>query len=115
MKVLAPGIIGDHRPRAALDQELPEAVAIVGGIGGAQTAWRQRFEQAEGDQRVATLTGTDVESDGTAATIDNSMDFCRSPATRAAVDQLHAARLGRHQRGKQLPPDAAPRPATKRL
>ena len=84
MKMLAGGVIGNDRAGAALDQKQPEPIAVIGAIGGAQTAWRQRFEQAASDRRIAALPGGYGEGDGTTATIDNSMDFCRSPAARAA-------------------------------
>jgi hypothetical protein len=84
MEVLAGGVIGNDRLGAALDQEQPEPVAVIGGIGGAQASRRQRFQEAAGDGCVAALAGRYFERDGTAATIDNSMDFCRSPAARAA-------------------------------
>ena len=84
MEVLTGGIVWDDRPGAAFDQKQPEPIAVVSGIGGAQTAWWQRFQKAAGDGCIAALAGTYVERDGTAATVDNSMDFCRSPAARAA-------------------------------
>jgi hypothetical protein len=84
MKALAGRVIGNDRLGAALDQKQPEPITVIGGIGRAQTAWRQWFEQAAGDGCVAALTGGYFERDGTTATIDNSMDFCRSPAARAA-------------------------------
>jgi hypothetical protein len=84
MDVLAGRVVGNDRLGAALDEKQPEPIAVIGGIRGAQTAWRQRFEQIAGDGCVAALAGGYFEGDGTAATIDNSMDFCRSPAARAA-------------------------------
>lgn len=82
--MLAGRVVGNDRPGAALDQEQAEPVAVISGIGGAQTAGRQRFQEAAGDRRIAALAGAYLQCDGTAATIDNSMDFCRSPAARAA-------------------------------
>ena len=84
MEVLAGRVVGYDRLCTALDQEKPEPVAVIGGICRAHTAWRQWFEQALGNRCVAALAGSYLERDGTAATIDNSMDFCRSPAARAA-------------------------------
>jgi len=92
MEVLARRIIGNDRLGAALDQKQPEPVAVIGGIRRAQIAWRQRFEQGAGDGCVAALAGGYFERDGTTATIDNSMDFCRSPAARAA-DRLDVGPL----------------------
>src|SRR5207245_11573918 len=82
------------RVGAGLYQEQSEPVAVIGGGAGAQTAWRQRFEQAAGDRCVAALAGGYFKRDGTTATIDNSMDFCRSPAARAA-DRLEIGPLFR--------------------
>ena len=82
--VLAGRVVGNDRLGAALDQEQPEPIAVIGGICCAQTGWRQWFQEAAGDGCVAALAGSYFERDGTAATIDNSMDFCRSPAARAA-------------------------------
>ena len=84
MDMLAGRVVGDNRSGSALDQEQPQPIAVIGGIGGAQRCSWQRFEQRLGDRRVAALSGAHLERDGTAATIDNSMDFCRSPAARAA-------------------------------
>jgi hypothetical protein len=84
MKALAGRVVGNDGPGAALDQELPEGIAIVGGVGGAQARRRQRVEQGASDGCVAALAGCYFEREGTAAAIDNSMDFCRSPAARAA-------------------------------
>ena len=84
MEVLAGRIVRNDRLGAALDQEPPERIAVIRGIGGAQTACWQRLNQAAGDWCVAALARGYLERDGTAATIDNSMDLCRSPAARAA-------------------------------
>jgi hypothetical protein len=78
------GLLGMTGWGAALDQEQPEPITVIGGICGAQTGWRQWFQEAAGDGCVAALAGSYFERDGTAATIDNSMDLCRSPAARAA-------------------------------
>jgi hypothetical protein len=84
VETLASWVVGDDGPGAALDEELPEGIAIVGGVGGAQACRRQRVEQDASDGRIAALAGGYFKREGTAATIDNSMDFCRSPAARAA-------------------------------
>ena len=55
--MLAGRVIGNDRLGAALDQKQPEPVAVIGGIRGAQTAWRQRFQEAAGDRCVAALAG----------------------------------------------------------
>jgi hypothetical protein len=84
IEVPAGRVVGDDRLCAALDQEEPEPIAVIGGIGGAQAGRRQRFDEASGEGRIAALSGRYLERDGAPATIDNSMDFCRSPAARAA-------------------------------
>jgi hypothetical protein len=89
--VLAGRVVGNDRLGAALDQKEPEPIAVIGGICGAQAGGRQRFDKAAGDGRVAALAGCYLEREGTAATVDNSMDFCRSPAARAA-DRLVVGR-----------------------
>jgi len=84
MEVLASRVVGNDRPGAALGEKQPEPIAVIGGICRAQTGWRQWFEQGAGNRGVAALAGGYFQRDGTAATIDNSMDLCRSPAARAA-------------------------------
>jgi len=84
MEAFSGRVVRDHRTGTALGQEKPERVAVVGSIGGTQAARRQRFEQAACDRCIAALAGRYLECEGTAASIDNSMDFCRSPAARAA-------------------------------
>jgi hypothetical protein len=67
--VFAGWVVGNDRPGAAVDQEQPEPVAVIGGIGSAQASWRQRFEQAAGNGRIAALTWRYSERDETAATL----------------------------------------------
>src|SRR5207302_11336880 len=59
-------------------------IAVIGAVRRAQPAGRRRFQEAAGEGCVAALAGGYFERDGTTATIDNTMDFCRSPAARAA-------------------------------
>jgi hypothetical protein len=84
MDMFAGGIVGNDWSGAALDQEQPKRVTVIGSVCGTQTARRQWFDEAAGDRRIAALARGYLERQGTAATIDNSMDFCRSPAARAA-------------------------------
>jgi len=84
MSVLSGRVIGNDGPRAASDQEEAERVAVIGGIGGAQPGRRERLDEGLSERRIAALAGGYVQCEGTAAAIDNSMDFCRSPAARAA-------------------------------
>ena len=82
--MLAGWVVGNDRLGATVGQKQPEPIAVIGGVRSAQTARRQGFERTTGNWRVAALAGGYFERDGTTATIDNSMDFCRSPAARAA-------------------------------
>ena len=61
-----------------------ECVAVISGVRGAQQTWWKRRYEVRCNGRVAALARRYLERDGAAATIDNSMDFCRSPAARAA-------------------------------
>ena len=95
MAVLAGGIVGDDGRGGAGDQETAQGIAVIGGVGGEQArgwqarGWQARGWQARGwqaedqgwsDGGVTPLPRCQFECDGTAATIDNSMDFCCSAA-----------------------------------
>lgn len=77
-------VVGNDRLRASGDEEFTQGIAVVGRIGGTKTAGWQRADQGSCNRYVALLAGGYFECEGTAAAIDNSMDFCRSPASRAA-------------------------------
>jgi hypothetical protein len=77
-------VVRDDGAGTARDQEEAECVAVVGGVSGAQAGWWERFDENPRDRRVAALARGYAQREGTAAAIDNSMDFCRSPAARAA-------------------------------
>jgi hypothetical protein len=135
MQTLAGGVVGNERPGATLDEKLARRVAIIGGIGGAQAARRQRLQKAarqRGGARAAPVLFA-TRWDGRDHRQEHG--FCCSPAARAA-DRLElgppfppaAERwalavvlsiictlpgFGGYQSGKHLPPDAAPRPAMK--
>ena len=53
-------------------------------VGGKEATGRQWFDQGSGERGVAALAWGYFEREGTAAAMDNSMDFCRSAAARAA-------------------------------
>jgi len=84
MMAFAGWVIGNDRSGAARDQKLPELIAVIGGVSRAQTTGRQRFKQAAGNRGVAALAWGYGKGQRPTATVDNSMDFCRSPAARAA-------------------------------
>ena len=78
---LAGRVVGNDGFSAACFEKATKSVAIVSGIRSAKSARRQRFKQRDGDGSVTTLSRCYSQRDWTAATIDNSMDFCRSAAS----------------------------------
>ncbi|AVA25587.1 hypothetical protein NXC24_PC01146 (plasmid) [Rhizobium sp. NXC24] len=75
---------------SSLNEEEPQGIAVIGGIGSAETTRRQGFEQAYGDRSVAALSGCYFNRDGAAATIDNSMDFVDLPPRERPMAQAPA-------------------------
>ena len=82
--MLSGRVVGNDRLGTALDKEASEGIAVVGCVCGEQQTWRQWRDEICGNGRISALTRRYLERDGATATIDNSMDFCRSPAARAA-------------------------------
>ena len=82
--MLSGRIVGNNGLGTAFDEEASKCVAVVCCVCGEQQTWRQWRDEICGNGRVATLARRYLERDGAAATVDNSMDFCRSPAARAA-------------------------------
>lgn len=76
-------VVGNDWFRAACCQEATQGVAVIGRICGAQACWRQCFKERDGNGCITSLPRRYSQRDWTAATIDNSMDFCRSAASRA--------------------------------
>jgi hypothetical protein len=70
-----------------LAQEKPEAVAVVGGIGGAQARRRQSGKKRQNEADISALSGRYLNGERPASAIDNGMDFGRASATRA-TDRL---------------------------
>ena len=65
-------------------QEEPKAVAVVGGIGGAQARRWQAGKKGQNEAKIATLSGCYLDGERPALAVDNSVDFGRAPATRAS-------------------------------
>lgn len=65
------------------EEQGAQGIAVAGGVGGAAFGGGQAQDHAGRDRGVPLLSRCQFEGDGTAATIDNSMDFCRSTAARA--------------------------------
>jgi hypothetical protein len=84
MEVLAGGIVGDDGHRAALGEELSQAIGIVSGVGGAQPRWWQRAEERQRGADVAELALGYFERDEAPERIADGVDFRRSAAARAA-------------------------------
>lgn len=81
---LAGGVVGDHRQRAALDQEAADGVAVVSGVGSQAVGRLDGGDQVDGGAGVAELTGGDGQGDRPALPIDQGVDLRRASATRAA-------------------------------
>ena len=76
-------IVRDDRNGPALEQEEPKAVAVVGGIGGAQARCWQAGKKGQDETKIAALTRCYLDGERPALTIDNGVDFGGAPATRA--------------------------------
>jgi hypothetical protein len=60
---LAGRVVGDDRQRATGDRELPQGVAVVGGVGDAQPGGRQRFDERRRDRQVVPMAGAQREGE----------------------------------------------------
>jgi len=83
MRSLSRWIVRDDRNGPALAQEEPKAVAVVGGIGGAQARRWQAGKKGQNEAKIATLSGCYLDGERPALAVDNSVDFGRAPAARA--------------------------------
>lgn len=61
-------------------QEKPKAVAVVGGIGGAQARRWQPGKKRQNEAKIAALSGCYLNGERPALTVDNGVDFGRAPA-----------------------------------
>jgi hypothetical protein len=76
----APRIVGNHRKRAAGDQEATEGIAVIGSIGSAEPGCGEGLEQGRRERQVVPLPGAQRERERSAAAIDNGVDFGRPAA-----------------------------------
>lgn len=65
-------------------QEEPKAVAVVGGIGGAQARRWQAGKKGQNEAKIAALSGCYLDGERPALAVDNSVDFGRASAARAS-------------------------------
>ncbi len=84
MRVFAGWIVWNDRQSAAVGEKLSKSLAVVGGVGGANGGWRQGFDEPFGGADVAELPWCDLKSYRSAVAIDDSVDFRRAAAARAA-------------------------------
>ena len=77
-------IVRNDRDGAALAQEEPKAVAVVGGIGGAQARRWQAGKKGQNEAKIAALSGCYLDGERPALAVDNSVDFGRASAARAS-------------------------------
>lgn len=76
-------IVGDDGSGAQFDEELAQAVAVIGRVGDADRRWRQGRDQGQGNTGVTELTGRDLEGDRATKAVCCSVDFRRTPTARA--------------------------------
>ena len=76
-------IVRDDRNGPALEQEEPKAVAVVGGIGGAQARCWQARKKGQDESKIAALSWCYLDGERPALAVDDSVDFGRAPAARA--------------------------------
>jgi hypothetical protein len=81
--LLSGWIVGNDWLGATRCKEVSQSIAVVGSVCCTQACRRQRLEQWNGNGGIAALPRCYSQGDWTATTIDNSMDFCRSAASRA--------------------------------
>jgi hypothetical protein len=84
MLIFARRVVGDDRGRAALEKEAPQPVAVIGSVAGQGTTRRDGADQDGRNANIAALARRHFECDGSAAGIDDGVDFRRAPAARAA-------------------------------
>ena len=76
-------IVRDDRDGPALAQEEPKAVAVVGGISGAQARRWQPGKKRQNKAKIAALSGCYRDGERPALAVDNGVDFGRAATTRA--------------------------------
>ena len=83
MRSLSRRVVRDDWDRPTLAQEEPKAVAVVGGIGGAQARRWQVRKKGQNEAKIAALSGCYLDGERPALAVDNGVDFGRTPAARA--------------------------------
>jgi len=73
-------IIRDDWDSPALAQEEPEAVAVIGGVSGAQAGRWENRKKGQDEAKIAALSGCYLDGERSALAIDNGVDFGRAAA-----------------------------------
>jgi hypothetical protein len=84
MKSLAGRVVRDDRNRAAFEKKATQTIAVVGGVGGQASAWRNSGDQGCRDSNVAEMARRHFDSDGASARVDDGVDFRGAAAARTA-------------------------------
>jgi hypothetical protein len=84
MMSLAGRIVRDDWNRAAFEKKATQTIAVVGGVGGQASAWRNAADQGCRDSNVAEMARRHFDGDGASARIDDGVDFRGAAAARTA-------------------------------
>lgn len=84
VRALAGGIVRNDGQRSALGEELAQSVAVVSGVGCADSGRRQGRKQAFGGADVSELPCRDLNGYRAAMPVDDGVDFRRPAAARTA-------------------------------
>ena len=77
-------VVGDDWDRPALSQEATQPIAVISCIRGQAPTGRNSTDQGCRNPNIAEMTGRHFNGDGTSVRIDDSVDFRRPAAARAA-------------------------------
>ena len=80
MMSLAGRVVRDDRNRATFEKKPTQTIAVVGGVGGQASAWRNSGDQGCRDSNVAEMARRHFDSDGASARVDDGVDFRGAPA-----------------------------------
>lgn len=97
MEAFAGWVVGNDGLGAPGDQELAQAVAVVGGVASATPCRRERREQGQDHAHVAELARRYFDRDRPPLTVNDGVDL-RRPSAARATDGL--------RRGPPFPPAA---------
>jgi hypothetical protein len=84
MMSFAGRIVRDDRNRAAFEKKATQTIAVVGGVGGQASAWRNSGDQGCRDPNVAEMARRHFDGDGASARIDDGVDLRGAAAARTA-------------------------------